>query len=204
MEGAVRQDRLASACSSMSASPITRPISARSTGCCGRAGSICTTPSRAAPRRPTKAFRQDAGRNIAALIRYIFPGGELDHLGMSIANLERYGFEVHDVEGWREHYQRTTRLWCDGCCANRDAGRGRGRAGEDPDVAALSRRLLARLRARRRRRSTRRWRRSARKGPSGLPPTRADLYRVQIVGWSGLGGPPAVRADELPCTGVIP
>jgi cyclopropane-fatty-acyl-phospholipid synthase len=46
-----------------------------------------------------------------ALVRYIFPGGELDHLGMSIANLERNGFEVHDVEGWREHYQRTTRLW---------------------------------------------------------------------------------------------
>jgi cyclopropane-fatty-acyl-phospholipid synthase len=46
-----------------------------------------------------------------ALVRYIFPGGELDHLGMSIANLERHGFEVHDVEGWREHYRRTTRLW---------------------------------------------------------------------------------------------
>ncbi|AMJ62042.1 class I SAM-dependent methyltransferase [Bosea sp. PAMC 26642] len=46
-----------------------------------------------------------------ALVRYIFPGGELDHLGMSIANLERNGFEVHDVEGWREHYRRTTRLW---------------------------------------------------------------------------------------------
>ena len=34
-----------------------------------------------------------------ALTRYIFPGGELDHLGMSVANLERYGFEVHDVDG---------------------------------------------------------------------------------------------------------
>ncbi len=44
-------------------------------------------------------------------MRYIFPGGELDHLGMSVANLERHGFEVHDVEGWREHYERTTRLW---------------------------------------------------------------------------------------------
>ena len=48
-----------------------------------------------------------------ALIRYIFPGGELDHLGMSVANLERYGFEVHDVENWREHYQRTCRLWAE-------------------------------------------------------------------------------------------
>ena len=39
------------------------------------------------------------------------PGAELDHLGMSVSNLERFGFEVHDVEAWREHYQRTTRLW---------------------------------------------------------------------------------------------
>jgi cyclopropane-fatty-acyl-phospholipid synthase len=54
-------------------------------------------------------------------LRYIFPGGELDHLGMSIANLERYGFEVHDVEAWREHYARTTRLWHDGLLANRAA-----------------------------------------------------------------------------------
>jgi len=36
-----------------------------------------------------------------AIGRYIFPGGELDHLGMSIANLEQYHFEVHDVEAWR-------------------------------------------------------------------------------------------------------
>src|SRR5208283_3600106 len=36
----------------------------------------------------------------AIVSSYIFPGGELDHLGMSIANLEHYGFEVHDVEAW--------------------------------------------------------------------------------------------------------
>ena len=50
--------------------------------------------------------------------RYIFPGGELDHIGMSVANLERHGFEVHDVEAWREHYARTTRLWHDRLLAN--------------------------------------------------------------------------------------
>src|SRR5580704_18213003 len=49
----------------------------------------------------------------AAIVRYIFPGGEVDHLGMSVANLERHGFEVHDVEAWREHYARTTRHWHD-------------------------------------------------------------------------------------------
>ncbi len=54
-----------------------------------------------------------------ALVRYIFPGGELDHLGMSIANLERARFEVHDVEGWRMHYARTTRLWHDRLLARR-------------------------------------------------------------------------------------
>src|SRR5438034_5681105 len=56
-----------------------------------------------------------------AIARYIFPGGELDHLGMSIANLELHGFEVHDVEAWREHYARTTRLWHDRLSANRAA-----------------------------------------------------------------------------------
>ena len=37
---------------------------------------------------------------------------------MSVANLERHGFEVHDVEAWREHYARTTRLWHDRLLAN--------------------------------------------------------------------------------------
>jgi hypothetical protein len=44
--------------------------------------------------------------------------GELDHIGMSASNLERSGFEVHDVEGWREQYARTTRFWHDRLLAN--------------------------------------------------------------------------------------
>ena len=28
---------------------------------------------------------------------------------------ERHGFEVHDVENWREHYQRTCKLGTIGC-----------------------------------------------------------------------------------------
>jgi cyclopropane-fatty-acyl-phospholipid synthase len=55
-----------------------------------------------------------------ALVRYIFPGGELDHIGMSLANLERARFEVHDVEGWRLHYACTTRLWHDRLLARRE------------------------------------------------------------------------------------
>ena len=66
--------------------------------------------------RPGKRAAVKGGRKrpeFAALTRYIFPGGELDYLGRTIANLELHGFEVHDVEGWREHYQRTCRLWHD-------------------------------------------------------------------------------------------
>src|SRR5258705_5296789 len=51
-------------------------------------------------------LRKKKSQATIALVRYIFPGGELDHLGMSIANLERHGFEVHDVEAWREHFVR--------------------------------------------------------------------------------------------------
>jgi len=112
----------------------------------------------------------------AAIGHYIFPGGDLDHLGMSIANLERYGFEVHDVEAWREHYARTTRLWHDRLCA--------GHAAAEREVGVVKTRLwiaylaaasigfaqnsigifqtLASKRAR---------------GPSGLPPSREHLYR---------------------------
>jgi cyclopropane-fatty-acyl-phospholipid synthase len=69
-------------------------------------------------KRSDRAFRKRKAE-YKALTRYIFPGGELDHLGMSVANLERFGFEVHDVEGWREHYQRTTRLWWENLNARR-------------------------------------------------------------------------------------
>ena len=57
----------------------------------------------------------------AAIVKYIFPGSELDHIGHTLESLESAGFEVHDVEGWREHYGRTTRLWCERLYANRAA-----------------------------------------------------------------------------------
>ena len=71
-------------------------------------------------KRVDKAFAKLA-KEYAALTRYIFPGGELDHLGMSVANLQQHGFEVHDVEGWREHYARTCRLWHDKLLENQAA-----------------------------------------------------------------------------------
>ncbi|WP_305984772.1 cyclopropane-fatty-acyl-phospholipid synthase family protein [Roseibium sp. MMSF_3544] len=111
-----------------------------------------------------------------ALVRYIFPGGEVDHIGWTLTNLESHGFEVHDVEAWREHYARTTRLWAENLMAVKEAaiadigeqkyrlwlaylcgvslGFERGSIGIFQTVA--SRRT---------------------KGPSGLPPSREDLYR---------------------------
>jgi len=111
-----------------------------------------------------------------AVSRYIFPGGQLDHLGMSIANLERHGFEVHDVEGWREHYARTSRLWHDRLSANRAAA--------EREVGAVKTRLwiayLAGVSIGFTRNSVGIFQTLASKrmrGPSGLPPSREELYR---------------------------
>ncbi|MHC5232574.1 class I SAM-dependent methyltransferase [Brucella sp. LJL56] len=66
-----------------------------------------------------KSFKRKSAEH-KALVKYIFPGGELDHLGMTVENLEGYGFEVHDVENLREHYGRTCRLWCERLHSNFD------------------------------------------------------------------------------------
>jgi cyclopropane-fatty-acyl-phospholipid synthase len=111
-----------------------------------------------------------------ALARYIFPGGELDHIGMTAANLESNGFEVHDVEAWREHYARTCRLWHDRLLANRDAAeREVGREKTRLWLAYLAAVSIAFERNTARIFQTLASKRG--KGPSGLPPTRADLYR---------------------------
>ena len=111
-----------------------------------------------------------------ALVRYIFPGGELDHLGMSIANLERYGFEVHDTEAWREHYARTCRLWHDRLLARYDEA--------VAEIGSVKTRLwllyLAGCALAFERNTVGIFQTVASKklrGPSALPPTRADLYR---------------------------
>jgi cyclopropane-fatty-acyl-phospholipid synthase len=125
-------------------------------------------------KRDDKRFRRKRPE-FAALVRYIFPGGELDHLGMSIANLERYGFEVHDVEAWREHYARTTRLWHDRLFANREPA--------EREVGRVKTRLwlvyLAACSIAFERNTVGIFQTIAskkRRGDSGLPPTRADLY----------------------------
>ena len=45
------------------------------------------------------------------ITRFIFPGGELDTIGMTVTNLGRLGFEVLDVEDMREHFELTLREW---------------------------------------------------------------------------------------------
>jgi cyclopropane-fatty-acyl-phospholipid synthase len=42
---------------------------------------------------------------------YVFPDGELQPVGATVAALERAGFEVRDVESIREHYALTLRRW---------------------------------------------------------------------------------------------
>jgi cyclopropane-fatty-acyl-phospholipid synthase len=54
------------------------------------------------------------------ILKYIFPGGELDHIGHTCQALEVSRFEVHDVEDWREHYAQTTRLWCQRLTVRKD------------------------------------------------------------------------------------
>ncbi len=53
--------------------------------------------------RPTPTTR--------VITRFIFPGGELDTIGMTVANMGRLGFEALDVEDMREHFELTLREW---------------------------------------------------------------------------------------------
>lgn len=46
------------------------------------------------------------------ILKHIFPGSELSHVGHVQESMEACGFEIHDVEGWRWHYGLTTRDWC--------------------------------------------------------------------------------------------
>jgi cyclopropane-fatty-acyl-phospholipid synthase len=111
-----------------------------------------------------------------AIAKYIFPGGELDDIGHSIAAMERAGFEVHDVEGWRMHYARTCQLWCERLTARKDeairyVGEEKYRiwvaylAGVSIGFSRGSLRIFQTLASK------------SAKRPPPLPPTRADLYR---------------------------
>ncbi|MDQ2705565.1 MAG: cyclopropane-fatty-acyl-phospholipid synthase family protein [Pseudomonadota bacterium] len=126
-------------------------------------------------KRDRRAWRRKAPA-YKALIKYIFPGGEVDHIGMTVENLEAYGFEVHDVENLREHYARTCRLWAERLHARFDeaiaeVGEAKARLwllyltgcslGFDGGSVLIYQTVAT----------------PRKKGSSGLPPTRADLYR---------------------------
>jgi cyclopropane-fatty-acyl-phospholipid synthase len=111
-----------------------------------------------------------------ALAKYIFPGGELDDIGHSLVAMERAGFEVQDVEAWREHYALTCKLWCERLTNEKD--KAIALVGEEKYriwIAYLAGCSLAFARG-----SARIYQtvvtKSA-KGKSPLPATRADLYR---------------------------
>ena len=132
--------------------------------------------SRRAP-RPQKGWLKSRMRpEKKAIAKYIFPGGELDDIGHSVAAMERAGFEVHDIEGWRMHYARTCQLWCERLTENREAaikevGEEKYRiwvaylAGVSLSFHRGTLRLFQTLASK------------SAKGPTPLPPTRADLYR---------------------------
>jgi cyclopropane-fatty-acyl-phospholipid synthase len=128
-------------------------------------------------KRNRRHFRRKSAEH-RALVKYIFPGGELDHLGMTIENLEGHGFEVHDVENLREHYGRTCRLWAERLHARFDEA--------VAEVGAPKARLwllyltgcaLAFERGTVQINQTVATRRS--RGTSGLPLTRDDLYEPE-------------------------
>ncbi|WP_030844805.1 SAM-dependent methyltransferase [Streptomyces sp. NRRL S-475] len=81
-------------------------------------------------RRPQ---RDETTYSVDAFIdSYVFPDGELQPIGSTVAQLERAGFEVRDVEAIREHYALTLRRWVDRLEADwqhavRLAGPGRAR-----------------------------------------------------------------------------
>ena len=129
--------------------------------------------SRRAKRTKRRFYKRAEQR---ALLKYIFPGGELDDIGHTIRAMEQHGFEVHDVEAWRPHYASTTRLWCERLTAKREEAL----ALIDEQtyriwVAYLAGCSLAFMRG-----SARIYQTLASRGGKGsapVPLTRADLYR---------------------------
>ncbi len=112
------------------------------------------------------------------ILKYIFPGSELDHIGHTLQVMESCGFEVHDVEGLRLHYARTLRLWLDRLTARREeaiaqVGPERYRmwiaylAGVMGGFEHGPQQVFQIVAVKR-----------ADKAASPLPPTRDDLYRV--------------------------
>jgi cyclopropane fatty-acyl-phospholipid synthase-like methyltransferase len=52
--------------------------------------------------------------------KYIFPGGELGNVGDLVKAMEASRLEVHDVEGWRDHYAKTLKRWSQALAGRED------------------------------------------------------------------------------------
>jgi cyclopropane-fatty-acyl-phospholipid synthase len=112
------------------------------------------------------------------LLKYIFPGSELIPVGMTTDFMEQSGFEVNDVESWRDHYAITLRFWCKNLSANKEraielVGEERYRlwvaylAGGSVGFTAGSIKIFQVVANKK-----------ASKGVSTMPPTREHLYRA--------------------------
>ena len=55
--------------------------------------------------------------------RYVFPHGELVHLGTLLREMQRGGLEACDIESLRRHYARTLMLWADNLEARSEQAR---------------------------------------------------------------------------------
>ena len=73
--------------------------------------------TRRAPRN-LKRFGKRSGY-MKVINTWIFPGGELDYIGLTLTNMERFGFEVRDVESTREHYHLALKAWSERLYARR-------------------------------------------------------------------------------------
>jgi cyclopropane-fatty-acyl-phospholipid synthase len=136
--------------------------------------------SRTAKRTRREARRIRPERRL--LLKYIFPGSELDHVGHTADLMEIHRFEVRAVEAWREHYGMTIQHWYRNLLARKKAGVdfvGADRfrifelylAGTSTGLRDGSIHICQVLAVKK-----------ASKGPSGLPLTRADLYRPDSTG----------------------
>ncbi|MFQ5645802.1 MAG: class I SAM-dependent methyltransferase [bacterium] len=110
--------------------------------------------------------------------KYIFPGFELDSLGHTLVSMESSGFEIRDMENWREHYALTSRHWVQNLNARREEavnliGKERYRMWvlylTGVSLAFTDGPLLIY--------QTVGVKRGSVKGVSGMPPTRSYLYR---------------------------
>lgn len=128
--------------------------------------------------RPAKRHKRKFGARPEqrALQKHIFPGGELDDIGNTISVMEQQGWEVRDVESFRDYYALTTRMWCERLTANKD--KAIALAGPQTYhmwVAYLGASSLGFVRNNIRIYQTLAAKKA--RGRSPLPPTRADLYR---------------------------